>query len=88
MRSYLLVHSITLGTKAEVKACLDSIPDLQWRTDMIRSFYLLSEKSAKELAELIRRYLGDKGRFVITEISPNRSGWLPRASWDFIKMKS
>ncbi len=86
-KSYLLVYSNSLGTRDQVKNCLSSIKEvLTWRFDMPNSFYIISENSADEIARSIRNTLG-KGRFILTEISSNKQGWLPSESWYLINNK-
>lgn len=84
-KTYLLAYSSTLGTKEQVKACLNKIPQItHWRTDLPSAFYLVSESNAKELTVLIRECRGG-GRFLITEISAsNKQGWITPESWHLI----
>lgn len=87
-KAYLLIYSDSLGTREEVKDCLNSIGHIiHWRHDMPNSFYLISESTAQVLSESIVRKLGKK-RFLITEISTNKQGMLPRETWDLINKKS
>ena len=84
---YLFVYSNDLGTREIVKNTVDSIESIiLWRYDLPNSFYLVSTSSAIELSEKIRMKLGDK-RFIITEISSNKQGWLPKKSWHLINHK-
>ena len=86
-KAYLLVYSDSLGSRSKVKECLNSIEIIAtWRYDMPNCFYLISEFSASELSKSIRKELG-RGRFLITEISDNRQGWLPSKTWHLIKFK-
>jgi hypothetical protein len=84
---YLLVYSGRLGTRDHVKACLESIPEvITWRYDLPSAFYLVSEASAATLTEAIRKCaLLPNPRFLLTEISPNRQGYLVKDSWAFIR---
>lgn len=86
-RVYLLAYSDTLGTRQEVKAILDKLPEvITWRYDLPHSFYLVSESDAKSLAVSIRAETGEKGRFLVTEIpDANRWGWLPPDTWYFVR---
>ncbi|MFD1630069.1 hypothetical protein [Pseudopedobacter beijingensis] len=87
-KAYLFVYSNDLGTRENVKNAVDSIEDiLLWRYDLPNTFYIISESSANEISKQIREKLGDK-RFIITEISTNKQGWLPRKSWDLINNKN
>ena len=86
-RSYLLVYSDSLGTRDQVKNCLSDIEEVTtWRYDMPNSFYVISDYSADEVARAIRENLG-KGRFLLTEISSNKQGWLPNETWYLINNK-
>ena len=87
MKAYLLVYSNGLGTVEQVKECLDSIHGLQWRKELPNSFYLLSERSALEISRLIRKCRPGTAAFLVSEITPNKNGWLVRDSWDFINQK-
>jgi hypothetical protein len=89
MRSvYLLVYNRGFGSREEVKAFLDSRPEIiTWRTELPNSFYLISEKKATELADIIRQTRGDDGKFLITQIAKNRQGWLSPDSWAFMRQE-
>jgi hypothetical protein len=88
-RAYLLVYSDLLGSRIEVTDCVDSIPEVYtWRYDMPNSFYLISDCDATEIAEAIREYLGNKGRFIVAEVNDNRNGWLPPKTWHLLRHKS
>jgi hypothetical protein len=85
---YLFVYSDSLGTRDEIKECLTNMPEvLTWRRDLPHAFYLISTASAQALADAIRARLGKSGRFLVTEISSNRQGWLTPASWHLIRHK-
>ncbi len=85
-KHYLFVYSSTLGTREQIKACLDSIPQiLRWRTDLPSSFYLISGgETANELTDLIVECMGKHGRFIVAEIGPNTQGYLLLDGWRFI----
>ena len=88
-KTYLLIHGRNLGTRDEVKACLEAIPEIiEWRTEIINSFFIISESSAQELVPLIRKCRGDKGTFFITEVTTNRQRWMTPDSWVFIGSKN
>ena len=89
MKAYLLVYSDSLGTREQVKNCVSKIEEVHtWRYDMPNSFYIISEYSANEIAQSIRRVLGNN-RFIVTEISvSNRQGWLPKETWHLINQKN
>lgn len=86
-KAYILVYSDSLGTREVVKNCLNNIGlIIHWRHDMPNSFYIISESSAQELSDSIVKKLGKK-RFLITEISSNKQGMLPKETWDLINNK-
>lgn len=87
-RAYVLVYSAD-WTKDQVRTYIDSLREIiNWRTDLPNSFYLVSEKSADELATLFRSFTKDKGLFLISEVSANKQGWLPKDSWDMMNNKN
>lgn len=86
-RTYLFVYAADLGTREELRDFLDDLPEvLNWRYDLPNAFYLVSESEAGELADKIRQV--SRGRFIVTEITENSEGWLPRRSWDVIAEKA
>jgi len=87
-KSFLLAYSDTLGSRDRVKEFLEAMPEIiHWRYDMDNSFYIVSEKSAKELAQEIRIRSGESGRFIIVELE-TYFGWLTNESWYLIKEKN
>ncbi len=87
-KAYLLAFSETLGTQEQVKAFVEKMTDVTtWRYDLPHAFYLISTVDAKTLSERLRELAGDKGRFIIAEITENSSGWLTLESWHLIQHK-
>lgn len=88
IRAYLLVYTDSLGTREEVKDCVDSINEvITWRFDMPYCFYLVSEYDSDDIADAIRDFFRNKGRFLVAEASDNRSGWLPSRTWYLLRHK-
>lgn len=86
-KSYILTYSEEFGTREEVKKTL-SMPEIShWRFDIEHCFYLVSESPATILAEKLQAANKKAGRFFITEISPNKQGWLSPGSWHLINNK-
>ena len=86
---YLFVYSDRTGDRESMKNMLNSIPEIvNWRYDMPNSFYLQTEKSAQELTDIFVRKLNknDK-RFLISEITNNRQGYLPGDTWKFLNVE-
>lgn len=87
MKTYIFLYDNTLGSITEVTELIDSIPEIaQWRTDLPNSFMLKSDLEAKQLADIIIEKKTNV-RFLISEITENRQGWLPKDAWKFIKNK-
>jgi len=87
-KAYLLVYSDSLGSRDQVKDCVDSIRKIiYWRYDMPNCFYLISEYDADEISESIREYSGNKGRFIVVEVTDNKQGWLPSKTWYLLNNK-
>ena len=89
IRVYLFVYSDKTGDRESMKNMLNSIPEvLNWRYDMPNSFYLQTEKSAQELTDLFVEKLNkNEKRFLISEITDNRQGYLPGDTWKFINFE-
>lgn len=86
-KAYILVYSDKLGTREEVKHCIDSIKEVYtWRYDMSNSFYIISDYSADQIATAIHDFTG-KTRFLVSEITSNKQGWLPDDTWYLINNK-
>lgn len=86
-KAYILVYSGSLGNSEKVKNCLSKINQvIHWRTDMPNSFYIISTDTANDIAKSIRKEIGN-GRFLITEITSNKQGWLPTETWELINKK-
>ena len=88
-KSYIMIYSNALGSRDEIKECVDSLEQvIHWRFDMPNSFYLVSEENASTLAKAIREYLEKDERFLITEyMADNAQGWLPKKTWSLLKEK-
>jgi hypothetical protein len=87
---YLLIYNDMMGSRDLIKQWANS-SDLvvNWRYDLPHCFYLVSEATAAELSAGLRAFFGNSGRFIITELSENRQGWLPADTWYFLRnMKS
>lgn len=82
---YLLVYTNSVGTRDDIKAWANSCGLVKaWRYDMPNSMYLASEAAAQELSDSLREAL-PQGRFLITELSRNRQGWLSSETWHLIR---
>ena len=87
-QAYLLVYNDEVGTREQVRDFIDGVPEiLNWRYDIPHTFYLVSECSAEELADLLLGFAGKQGRFLIAEVTGNKQGWLPRRTWELLNHK-
>ena len=83
--AYVLVYDDNVGTRDEVKAFLDSRPEiLNWASCMPHAFFLVSDKTATTLQQLISTFNKNGGNFIILDAKTDRNGWLPRKYWDFL----
>ncbi len=87
-KAYLFLYSDGTGGKDAIRAWANQEPGvLHWRYDMPHSFYVISEKSAADLAQSFMNFNGRKGRFLIVEASENRQGLLPNETWYLLRNK-
>jgi len=87
-KAYLLVYSDSTGGLEAIRTWAGREKAvLHWRYDMPHSMYLISERSAADLAASLTQALGRKGRFIITEIIDNRQGLLPKDTWNLLREK-
>jgi len=88
-KAYVFLYSDGTGGRETVRAWANQESALiHWRYDMPHSFYLISEKTAAELAESFWNYNGKRGRFLIAEITDNRQGLLPKDTWYLLRSKA
>jgi hypothetical protein len=83
--SYLLLFDDEAGSLDCVRRFIDTHPDiLNWYHILPNSFFIVSERTADQLANIFRRFTNDKGRFIILDTKSDRSGWLPLKAWQFM----
>jgi len=88
MKAFLLIYSDSLGSREQVIKCLDSLSIVSlWRYDLPNSFYIISNQTAKILAEKIREHFPGTSLFIVTEIIDSW-GWLTQESWHIIQNKA
>lgn len=86
-RSYIFVFEDKFGTQEAIKDYIDLIPEiLNWRYELPNSFFLVSELSAQELYEKIKPF-NAVGKFLISETTGNKQGWLVKDSWNIMNKK-
>lgn len=85
MKTYVFTYANSLGNYEEVKELLNSIDQIKdWRYDAMNAFFLKSDSTSEEIADIIISRKPNS-RFFITEVTPNRQGWLPNETWGFLK---
>ena len=82
---YVLIYTENFGPQERVANVLDSIPEIEdWRCDIRRCFFIKSYLCARRLGKKISRAFPEK-RFLLTRISDERWGWLPKKSWNLFR---
>ena len=85
MHIYIFAYSRFMGNTDEVRELLEQIDCIEDIRQLLQgTFLLLSEAEASDLHTKIKRLAPNK-RFLISEISNNRQGWLPKRTWEFIR---
>ena len=86
--AYIFVYSDGVGTREEVKAVLNKIPEIiTWRYDMPNTFYVISESPAHVISEKFHSINGDKGTWIFSEVTDNKQGWLTETTWYLLNHK-
>jgi len=86
--AYLLVYNDACGTQEEIKQFVDQMDAITyWYYCMPHAFFLISTYTAKGITDFMRaRFAERKGAyFFVTEIAPDRNGWMPRQVWHMLK---
>lgn len=88
-KSYVLVYTDQIGAQEEVKNVLNNMPSIKkWRYDMPNAFYVVSERSASDIAKQFESHLDyETGRFIILEYTENSQGRLTEKSWSLLNEK-
>ncbi len=86
-RVYLLIYNNLLESSLIKEWANRSELVTTWRTDLPNCFYLVSEASARALSNELRARTGKQGRYLISEVSENRQGFLPPETWYLFKNK-
>lgn len=83
--AYVFVYDEKFGTREEIKNFLDSRPEvLNWYYCMSNSFFLVSNKTATTLQQLISGINKNNAYFIILDAKTDKNGWLPRKIWEFL----
>jgi hypothetical protein len=88
-KCYILAHNAAAASHEQMSTVLNSLKEVSiWKSEIPSVFFIVSENSAAELTKLVRAQTGDKGRFLISEITANRNGWITADSWHLINNKT
>lgn len=58
-----------------------------WWHYLASTWIIISDLSASELADEIRRYTNEGDRFLVTALTKETNGWLPKRAWEWIREK-
>ena len=82
MKSYIFVYSGSVTEREKIIEVLNDIPEVYtWRYDMASCFYILSNSTARLIAESIKRKHPSIGNHVITKLGDEYWGELTEESW-------
>ncbi|MBO2566067.1 hypothetical protein [Shewanella algae] len=86
MKSYIFVFNGGSTEREKLIEVLNRVPEIYtWRYDMVSCFYLLSNSTARQIAESIKRQYPSIGRHVITKLGDEYWGELTGESWHFLE---
>lgn len=88
-RLFVLLYDDALGTRQELQMAINATAPivLEWRFDLPNSFFLISEATAKTIAEAIR-FRRPNGRFVVLEAGGDYWGWDHPETWHMFQNKA
>lgn len=83
---YLLAYSEDFGDHENVRKFIDKRPEIvNWKRCFLGTYFIVSDRSAYELTDILREFSKDKGNFIVADLNTDRNGFLPRAAWEFIR---
>ena len=86
--NYVIVFSDRVGDRDVVKNFINSRPEFtNWYICMSNAIFVRSSCTAKEITDIFRELTEDSGRFLVLDVNTDRSGWLPKKAWEFMKEK-
>lgn len=89
-KCYLFLYNSKVGDYATIREVINSLPEIiTWRHELDNSFFLISRHKASEISNSFRDVFGhETGKFLISEITSNKQGWLSTRSWHLINKKA
>jgi len=84
--NYIIVFSDSVGTKNEIKEFIDSRSEFtNWYLCMTNGIFVKSNCTAKEITQILLELTKENGRFLVLDVNTDKSGWLPKKAWEFMK---
>jgi len=84
MKAYLLVFDLSQITREIMVEAIDNMSGIEnWYAFFDNAICLASEKDARSLSRMLHAEF-PKQRFIITEVGPQKGGWLPKSIWAFL----
>ena len=90
-KMFLVTFDGPAGMREDLTRFLDTRDGIvDWHSSMANSLIVASELDVVALRDVLKQ--GPARRFLVVEIQPEGydqtvSGWLPRATWDFMKRR-
>ena len=86
--NYIIVFSDSVGDKDDVKEFINSRTEFSdWYLCMSNAIFVRAKHDAKQITAIFREFTEDIGRFIVLDVDTDRSGWLPKKAWAFMKEK-
>lgn len=88
MKSFVFVFTGGVSERDKLVEVLNKIPEVYtWRYDTPVCFYILSNSTARFLADAIKRHHPTIGRHIITSLGIEYWGELTRESWHLLEKR-
>jgi hypothetical protein len=82
----LLVTYDLKGRPGTYRPLFDVLKSEQGWSHYMRSTWLVStDKSPQQFFDILRPHIQVGDRMLVSRLSSDRQGWLPRTAWDWIK---
>ena len=87
--SYIFAYGQKLGSYTEIRTFLDKSNIIEtWRHELPNIFFIVSEESAEEISDRIRRRFKNRDlTHLVMEYTDNSQGWLSNRSWHMLDEK-
>ena len=88
MKVYLVISSVKFAARPRLQRFLDEHPRVAyWYACLPNAVFAVTDLSAHDLAKALEATfgVGPGHRFLVTEVSSNRQGRLPKDLWDILR---